>query len=75
MVVQLLICQSQIIDRTLTENSKQEGSPQRCVTLPDFQYSLLGDSAIGEGVTRHVLSTVMEQLQNGFLLDEEEGIS
>ncbi len=36
---------------------------------------LKGDCAIGDGVNRHVLSTVMDNLQNGFLLDEEKGIS
>ncbi|XP_035987207.1 uncharacterized protein LOC110366477 isoform X4 [Fundulus heteroclitus] len=34
---------------------------------------LIGDSAIGEGVTRHVLSTVMGAVQSGFLLDEKKG--
>ncbi|XP_030591509.1 uncharacterized protein LOC115784438 [Archocentrus centrarchus] len=32
---------------------------------------LIGDAAIGEGVNRHVLSIVMSNLQNGFLLDDE----
>ncbi|KAL2087265.1 hypothetical protein ACEWY4_018324 [Coilia grayii] len=31
---------------------------------------LIGDSAIGDGVKQHVLSTVMEALQSGFILDE-----
>ena len=33
-------------------------------------YFCTGDRAIGEGVTRHVLGTVMEMLQSGFSLDE-----
>lgn len=34
---------------------------------------LQGDAAIGEGVTRYVLSTVMNHLQTGFMLDEAKG--
>ena len=29
-----------------------------------------GDPAIGEGVNRHILGTVMDMLQNGFILKE-----
>lgn len=33
------------------------------------------NSAIGEGVKRHVLSTVMGAVQSGFLLDEKKLMS
>ncbi|KAI4892787.1 hypothetical protein NFI96_017024, partial [Prochilodus magdalenae] len=39
-----------------------------------LQCRLTGDVAIGEGVNRYVLSTVKENLQNGFLLEEDTGV-
>ncbi|XP_057680075.1 uncharacterized protein LOC130908549 [Corythoichthys intestinalis] len=39
-----------------------------------LQCKLTGDAAIGDGVTRYVLSTVMDYLQTGFILDEAKGV-
>ncbi|KAK2886129.1 hypothetical protein Q8A67_016966 [Cirrhinus molitorella] len=52
-------------DRTLISFYKMDSSnwsaPLRC--------SLTGDSAVGKGVTRHVLSMVMQKLTTGFTLN------
>lgn len=47
--------------------------PSSLDTTCPLSTSFLGDAAIGEGVNRHVLSVVMYHLQNGFLLDDENG--
>ncbi|MEQ2316520.1 hypothetical protein AMECASPLE_033268, partial [Ameca splendens] len=38
------------------------------------ELGLIGDAAIGEGVNKHVLSIVMSNLQNGFLLADETDV-